>query len=77
MARLWCFWLSKGRKDLPALTFTLAEVNGRPAFLVWDEGNLVVVLSLTISPAGIQEIYALLNPDKLAYLRTQLFNSTR
>ncbi|HET8846188.1 MAG TPA: RNA polymerase sigma-70 factor [Ktedonobacteraceae bacterium] len=77
VARLWCFWLSKGRKDQPALTFTQAEINGSPAFLVWEEGNLIGALSLTISPAGIQEIYALLNPDKLAYMRAQLFNSTR
>ena len=43
-----------------------------PALLFWDEGRLAVVISLTVSAAGIQEIYALLNPEKLAYLQKQL-----
>ncbi|HEU5367589.1 MAG TPA: hypothetical protein VFU69_03960, partial [Ktedonobacterales bacterium] len=54
------------------LTFTQAEVNGSPALLCWDEGNLAGVISLTLSAGGIQEIYALLNPEKLAYLQIQL-----
>ena len=39
--------------------------------LFWDRDRLVMVLSLTISAAGIQEIYAQLNPQKLAYLQKQ------
>ena len=66
------FWLSVTSKTPRPLTFTLAGVNGSPALLCWDEGNLAGVISLALSAGGIQEIYALLNPEKLAYLQTQL-----
>jgi RNA polymerase sigma-70 factor (ECF subfamily) len=66
------FWLSVARKNQPPLTETLAEINGSPAILFWEEDNLAVVISLTPSAMGIQEIYALLNPEKLAYLQKQL-----
>jgi RNA polymerase sigma-70 factor (ECF subfamily) len=72
VARAWSFWMSVGRKNQPPLTDTQAEINGSPALLFWDEGRLAVVISLTVSAAGIQEIYALLNPEKLAYLQKQL-----
>jgi RNA polymerase sigma-70 factor (ECF subfamily) len=75
VARFWCFWLSVARKNQRPLTFTLAEINGSPAILFWDEGSLAVVISLTLSAVGIQEIYALLNPEKLAYLQKQLSSS--
>src|SRR5262249_14158701 len=61
------FWLSVTRKTPQPLTSTLAEINGSPALLLWDEGRLVGVLSLTLCAEGIQEIYALLNPEKLTY----------
>ena len=66
------FWLSVMRKTPRPLTFTLAEINGSPAILCWDAGSLAGVVSLSYSAVGIQEIYALLNPEKLAYLRKQL-----
>src|SRR6266571_1728516 len=77
VARFWCFWLSLARKNQRPLTFTLAEINGSPAILFWEEGSLVIVISLTLSAVGIQEIYALLNPEKLAYLQKQLSSSRR
>jgi len=66
------FWLSVTRKNQRHLTETLAEINGSSAILFWDEGRLAGVISLTLSAVGIQEIYALLNPEKLAYLQKQL-----
>lgn len=69
------FWLSVSRKIQQPLTFALAEINGSPALLFWIEGSLAVVISLTLSTVGIQEIYALLNPEKLAYLQKQLASS--
>jgi RNA polymerase sigma-70 factor (ECF subfamily) len=66
------FWLSVTRKNQRLLTETLAEINGSPALLFWEEGRLAGVISLTLSAVGIQEIYALLNPEKLAYLQKQL-----
>jgi RNA polymerase sigma-70 factor (ECF subfamily) len=66
------FWLSVTRKNQRPLTSTLAEINGSPALMFWDDGSLAGVLSLSYSAVGIQEIYALLNPEKLAYLQKQL-----
>jgi RNA polymerase sigma-70 factor (ECF subfamily) len=66
------FWLSVTRKTPRPLTVTLAEINGSPAILFWDEGSLAGVMSLTLCAGGIQEIYALLNPEKLVYLQQQL-----
>jgi len=66
------FWVSVARRSPRPLTYTLDEVNGAPVLLAWDEGRLAVVISLTPNDTGIQEIYALLNPEKLAYLQRQL-----
>src|SRR5437868_6212883 len=66
------FWLSVALKNERPGIFTLAEINGSPALLFWEEGQLAGVLSLTLSAGGIQEIYALVNPEKLAYLNRQL-----
>jgi RNA polymerase sigma-70 factor, ECF subfamily len=71
------FWSSVTRKIQRPLTFTLAEINGSPAILYWDEGSLAGVMSLILSAVGIQEIYALLNPEKLVYLQKQLSSSRR
>jgi RNA polymerase sigma-70 factor (ECF subfamily) len=71
------FWQSVTYKIQRPLTFTLDQINGSPAILYWDEGSLAGVLSLTLSEAGIQEIYALLNPEKLAYLQKQLQSTSK
>jgi RNA polymerase sigma-70 factor (ECF subfamily) len=73
VARFWTFWLNLGRKNVLPLTFTMAdEINGSPAILVWDADKLVILISLSVGEEGIQEIDALLNPEKLAYLQRQL-----
>lgn len=72
VARFWCFWLSLVRENQRPLTFTVAEINGSPAILCWEAGILGVVISLKLSAEGIEEIYAVLNPEKLAYLKNQL-----
>lgn len=77
VARFWLFWLGPARKNQRPLTFTLAEINGSPAILYWEEGRLAMVISLILSAVGIEEIYALLNPEKLAYLQKQLSSSRR
>jgi len=75
VARFWCFWLSGARNTQRPMTPTLAEINGGPALLFWDEGRPVIVISLALNAVGIQEIYALVNPEKLAYLQKQLAGS--
>jgi len=77
VARFWSFWLNLARNNQLPLTVTQAEINGSPALLFWHEGSLAIVISLTLSAVGIQEIYALLNPEKLAYLQEQLSSSRR
>jgi RNA polymerase sigma-70 factor (ECF subfamily) len=77
VAHFWSFWLGPARKNQRPLTFTLAEINGGPAILYWEEGSLAMVISVILSAVGIQEIYALLNPEKLAYLQKQLSSSRR
>src|SRR5215469_13046281 len=71
------FWLSVTRKTPRPLTTTLAEINGSSALLLWDEGRLAGVLSLTLCAERSQEIYALLNPEKLTYLQKQLSGSRK
>ncbi len=72
VARFWSFWLNQARSDQRPLSTTQAEINGSPAILFWEAGSLAVVVGLSLSAVGIQEIYALLNPEKLAYLQKQL-----
>jgi hypothetical protein len=40
--------------------------------LAWEARSLIGDLSVTVSAGSIQEIYVLLNPEKLAYLQRQL-----
>lgn len=68
------FWLSVTHKNPRPLTNTVAEINGSPAILYWGRDNLAVIITITLNATGIQEIYALLNPEKLAYLQKQLAN---
>ena len=75
VARVWSTWLSLTWEGRVPLTPTTAEINGSPAILFRHEGNLAAVLSLTLSDEGIQEVYAVLNPEKLDYLRKQLSGS--
>ena len=77
VARFWLFWLGPSRKNRRPQTLTLAEINGSPAILYWEEGSLAGVISLILSAVGIEEIYALLNPEKLAYLHKQLGSSSK
>lgn len=77
VARFWSFWLNQARTQQPLLTYTLGEINGGPAILVWDADSLGIVISVAVSVAGIEEIYAQLNPEKLAYLQHQLSRRSR
>jgi RNA polymerase sigma-70 factor, ECF subfamily len=71
------FWMSVTPKTPRPLVEAEAQINGSSALLLWDEGRLAGVLSLTLCAEGIQEIYALLNPEKLVYLYKQLSSSGR
>jgi RNA polymerase sigma-70 factor (ECF subfamily) len=60
------------RKAPPDLHMELAEVNGMPALLLFDGARLWDVCSVEIVNDRIQALYAVLNPDKLGYIRRQL-----
>ena len=45
---------------------------GGPALLFWTGGTLFMVGGFRIADGQIHGIYAILNPDKLAYLQRQL-----
>jgi len=77
VARFWSFWLNAGRQNAQPLTITQAEINGGPAILFWNKDNLAIVLSLNLSNTGIQEIFAILSPEKLAFLQKQLTDAAK
>jgi RNA polymerase sigma-70 factor (ECF subfamily) len=50
----------------------LREVNGEPAILVWINGQLETVFSFGVDDAGIGDIRAVRNPDKLTRIAREL-----
>jgi RNA polymerase sigma-70 factor, ECF subfamily len=66
------FLLGVLRKAPPGMTATLDEVNGMPAILQWTGGMLFSATLLHLADGRIQEIFAILNPDKLTYLVGQI-----
>jgi RNA polymerase sigma-70 factor (TIGR02957 family) len=63
--------LGKTRRALAA-TVAVGEINGEPAILVHESGELSVILVPEIHDDRISTIRAVLNPDKLAYVEGQL-----
>ncbi len=47
-------------------------VNGTPALLFYTGDFLYIAASFTVADGQIHHIHAVLNPDKLVYLRRQL-----
>lgn len=56
------------KKAPPDTVFEVATVNGEPAFIVFIEGELDVVLVMGTTSEGISHLHAVRNPDKLAAL---------
>jgi len=56
----------------PAAHLSVADINNATAILVHESGDLTAVLIPEIHDGSITTIRAILNPDKLTYLRTQL-----
>lgn len=46
----------------------MIEINGAPAILVWDAGELIAAFMLEPRDGAIAEIFVMRNPDKLAQL---------
>ncbi|WP_437955119.1 RNA polymerase sigma factor SigJ [Sorangium sp. So ce119] len=53
-------------------TTQVASVNGGPALLVYEGARLATAIGLDVSPAGVDAIWIMRNPDKLARLAAAL-----
>jgi RNA polymerase sigma-70 factor (ECF subfamily) len=54
------------------LEFTVAEINGASTLVAWAGDALVAVLAVDLRDGLIADVRALVNPDKLDFLRRQL-----
>jgi len=66
------FALGLMRKAYADARFTFEEVNGVPTLLTWSGDVLTTVIVCHVAGGQIQTAYAVLNPDKLAYIQRQL-----
>lgn len=66
------FFLGLARQLPVGLTTRIEEVNGASSLLGWNEAHLEWVLLLDIRDDQIQNLRAMLNPDKLAFIHQQL-----
>ncbi|WP_437924169.1 RNA polymerase sigma factor SigJ [Sorangium sp. So ce291] len=69
--RITRYFIGLLRKGIGAVT-RIASVNGGPALLVYEGTRVVTALGLDVSPAGIDAIWIMRNPDKLARLGAAL-----
>lgn len=53
----------------------IGSLNGGPALLIYEGARLVTAMGLDVSPAGIDAIWIMRNPDKLARLESRLTSS--
>ncbi|WP_437721159.1 RNA polymerase sigma factor SigJ [Sorangium sp. So ce861] len=60
------------RKGAGAIVTRVASVNGAPALLVYEGARLATAVGLDASPTGIDAIWIMRNPDKLARLGAAL-----
>ncbi|HLW00164.1 MAG TPA: RNA polymerase sigma-70 factor [Ktedonobacterales bacterium] len=60
------------RKSLADLTISTETINGGPALLFWTGSRLFMAAGFRLDGRQVQEIYGIMNPDKLAYLQRQL-----
>ncbi|MGW1770718.1 RNA polymerase sigma-70 factor [Streptomyces sp. NPDC002104] len=65
LAGLFARWVDAAR-------ISFAEVNGVPAVVGWADGELTAFGALELGEGGITGVRLVLNPDKLAFLATQL-----
>jgi RNA polymerase sigma-70 factor (ECF subfamily) len=58
----------KGRRDYPDLRIEVADVNGTPSLVGWIGEEPFGVLSLRVSEGLVDEVFVMVNPDKLTGL---------
>jgi RNA polymerase sigma-70 factor (ECF subfamily) len=60
------------RTFLAGLEFTVVEINGSPAMAVWAGDTLMSVTVLELRDGLVTHAWAVVNPDKLEFVRRQL-----
>jgi RNA polymerase sigma-70 factor, ECF subfamily len=71
------YWTGMARKDRRLLRLQMEEFNGQQGVVVWEGATLISVIALMATQEGVQEIYAILNPEKLVYIQRQLESQQR
>jgi RNA polymerase sigma-70 factor (ECF subfamily) len=66
------YWAGMARKDQRLLELRMEEVNGQLAVVAWEGAALFAVIALMATQEGVQEMYAILNPEKLVYIQRQI-----
>lgn len=56
---------------LPGLRIEIADVNGSPAVVAWDEGVPLLTMSLVVTDGLVAQVLVVRNPDKLTGLTTR------
>ncbi|MFJ8200636.1 RNA polymerase sigma-70 factor [Streptomyces sp. NPDC096152] len=63
--------LTGGGRFAAGLDFTVAEVNGAPGLAAWAGETLAGVVSFTLRDGLVAQVRAVVNPDKLDFVRRQ------
>ncbi|MEV7286710.1 RNA polymerase sigma-70 factor [Streptomyces sp. NPDC093252] len=66
------FLLGGGRKLLAGLRYTVAEINGGPGLVAWAGDRITAVAAFDVHDGRITDVRAVVNPDKLDFVRRQL-----
>ncbi len=63
------FVANLARRTPPDATFELVRIGGDPALLVGGDDGPQLTLCFAVTPLGIAQLHAVVNPDKLRHLR--------
>ncbi|MDR7071495.1 RNA polymerase sigma-70 factor [Fictibacillus barbaricus] len=56
-------------KTTQKITYTLQQVNGGPGMLIYMDGRLYGVISFNVQNEQIQDLYFIVNPEKLVHVK--------
>lgn len=65
-------YLVRISRDVPGMRVAVTEVNGQPGILGIVDGQLLAAMVLDVSGARVVAVHTVANPDKLAFLATQV-----
>ncbi|MDC0769700.1 RNA polymerase sigma-70 factor [Streptomyces sp. HD] len=70
------FLAGAARTFLVGVDFTLVEINGSAALAAWTGDTLLSVVAFEVRDGLVADAWAVVNPDKLEYVRRQLTRAT-